>query len=392
MNKDATKLAVQRYMSVVWQYRALSIPSLIAVALGATLVFYAPPLVVAAVLERFNGTTPAFNELLPYLLAFAGVWFLGEIMWRTSFWFLQYFEAKALRYLYKEGLRELSTKDIGFFHNNFAGSLTKRVLAYARNFEGWFDTILFNVVANIAPLLFASYILWQFSPWLVVFLLGMIGLTFVMVRPLIKHRKKLVDIREAAANKVSGHVADVIGNMDAVQAFARYDHELTRHEDNVDDFIEKTYASWKYHNTNIELKISPVYVFINTIGLALAVMLGGDNGTAMAQIFVTFSYYVQATRIIWEFNQIYRRIETAVAEAAQFTELVLVPTRITEVANPIPFVVTKGAVDFNNVEFGYRDAKKGRPLFKDLDLHIAPGEKIALVGHSGGGKTTVTNL
>jgi ATP-binding cassette subfamily B protein len=391
MNKDATQLAVKRYTSVVWRYRKFSIPSLIAVSLGATLVFYAPPLVVAAVLERFNGTLPNFNNLAPYLLVFAGIWLAGEVMWRTTFWLLQKFETNAMRHLYKEALHELSKKDIGFFHNNFAGSLTKRTLAYGRNFEGWFDTIMFNVVANLVPLIFVTFILWRFSPWLAVFLLGMIVLTFLIIRPLIHQRKKLVDVRESAANKVSGHVADVIGNMDAVQAFARYEHELSRHEQNVDEFMDKTLATWRYHNTNIELKISPIYVFINTVGLALAVMLG-DNGVTMAQIFITFSYYVQATRIIWEFNQIYRRIESAIAEAAQFTELILTPNRINEVANAAPFKVTRGAIDFNHVDFSYRDAKKGQPLFSNFDLHIAPGEKIALVGHSGGGKTTVTKL
>ncbi len=391
MNKDATQLATQRYIAVVWRYRKFSILSLIAVSLGAILVFYAPPLVVAAVLQRFNGTLPNFNDLLPYLMAFAGVWLAGETMWRTTFWLLQNFESRSLRYLYKEALHELSKKDLGFFHNNFAGSLTKRALAYGRNFEGWFDTIVFDIAANLVPLIFVSIVLWQFSPWLVVFLLGMIGLTFLLIRPLIHRRKKLVDIREEASNKVSGHVADVISNMDAVQAFARYDHELTRHEQNVDDFMNKTLDTWRYHNVNIELKISPIYVFINTVGLALAVMLGHDGAT-MAQIFITFSYYVQATRIIWEFNQIYRRLETATAEAAQFTELILTPNRIKEVANPASFEVTRGAIDFNHVDFSYRGSRKGQPLFTNFDLHISPGEKIALVGHSGGGKTTVTKL
>lgn len=392
MNKDATKLAIQRYTGMIWLYRKFAIAAMVTVALGATLVFYAPPLVVAAVLQKFNGTLPTLNELLPYLLVFGGIWLLGEAFWRSTFWFLQKFETRAMQHLYNQALQELSQKDIGFFHNNFAGSLTKRVLAYGRNFEGWFDTILFNVIANIVPLLFASVILWQYSPWLVVFLLGMIGLTFAFVRPLIHNRKKLVDIREAAANQVSGHVADVIGNMDAVQAFGRYDHEISRHEQNVDDFIKKTLDTWRYHNNIIELRISPVYVFINTIGLALAVLFGSGNGLAMAQIFVTFSYYTTATRIIWEFNQIYRRLESSIAEAAQYAELALQPNRITEVANPIPFAVNRGAIDFNHVDFSYRDAKKGQPLFKDFDLHIKPGEKIALVGHSGGGKTTVTKL
>lgn len=390
VKKTATKLALKHYFEQIWGIKHYSIPALLFVGVGATFTQYAPPLVVAAVIQRFGTDLPNLGELMPYILLFSGLWFAGEMLWRVSFHFTQLFEVRAMQNLYINALRELAKKDISFFHDNFAGSLTKRTLNYGRSFEHFFDTILFSVFANVFPLIFASVILWRYSPWLVVILIGSLSLMVVAITPLIKRRKKLVEIREAAANHMAGHVADVIGNMDAVQAFAHNDYEQIRHEANVQDYMKKAERSWHYHNINIDLKISPVYVLINALGLAIAVGVG-DSGATIAAIFVTFSYYTQATRILWEFNRTYRNLENALTEAAQFTELLLKPPAIQDPEHPIPFKVTRGAIEFKNIHFAYEN-NQGTPLFADLNLSIRPGEKIALVGHSGGGKTTITKL
>jgi ATP-binding cassette, subfamily B, bacterial len=390
VSQAATKLAIRRYMGQIWQQRRFTIPTLLLVGVGATLTFYVPPLVVAAVLNHFNGLPPTLEALVPFLLLFGGIWFVGEVLWRVAFLCLQRAEVRALHNLYSNALDELNKKDITFFHNNFAGSLTKKSVSYSKSFEGFFDTITFNIVANVLPLLFAAVILWRFSPWLPVALVLLIGLTLLMLVPLIRKRKRLVEVRETANNHMVGHMADVIGNMDAVQAFAHGGHEMKRHRQNVDDYMKKTLRSWDYHALRIDAPISPIYVLINVTGLALAVMLSNDTATLTA-IFVTFNYFAYATKILWEFNRTYRNIENAIAEASQFTELLLTPSAIQDPKEPKPFTVSKGAVNFKDVHFAY-DGQNEQPLFADLNLHIQPGEKIALVGHSGGGKTTITKL
>lgn len=389
-SKAATRLALQHYFNQIWHLRRYSLPTFLLVGVGSILVFYAPPLVVAAALKHFAGVVPTLHSLLPYLLWFAGVWFGGEMLWRLAFICLVRTEKSAIHNLYVNALRELSKKDLGFFHNNFAGSLTKKAISYSKSFEPFMDAFTFNVAANVLPLFFAGYILWRFSPWLIVALVGMITFTILLIIPLVKKRKQLVDLRETANNVMAGHIADVISNMDAVQAFAHQDYEQKHHERNVRNYIQKLQRSWDYQTTHVDMAISPFYVLINVIGLALAVMLS-DNAATLTAIFVTFSYYSTSTKMLWEFNRTYRNLESSVAEAAQFTDLLLTPSAIQDPAKPKPFAVTKGAVTFDQVHFAY-DGNRSMPLFADLNLNIQPGEKIALVGHSGGGKTTITKL
>jgi ATP-binding cassette subfamily B protein len=388
-SKEATKLAVQHYTSMIWKHWKFTIPAMLLVALGSIFVAYIPPLVVAAAIQRFQDVAPTFDLVWPYLMWFGAIWFAGELMWRATFLLLARGEMRAMRDLYINGLGALQKKDLGFFHNNFAGSLTKKTIGYARNFEGFFDTITFNIVAQVLPLIFVSFVLWRFSPWLVLTLLSMLTIAFAIIIPLSRRRKKLVDAREVASNKMAGHVADVIGNMDAVQAFAHHKHEQDRHVKNVEDYMGKALKSWDYHTMRVDMSISPIYVATNVLGLGLALMLSDDAKTISA-VFVTFSYFSLATRILWEFNRTYRNIENAIAEAGQFTDLLLAAPAITERENAERLKVKRGEVEFQDVTFNYR--KSGRPLFKNLDLHIQPGEKIALVGHSGGGKSTITKL
>jgi ATP-binding cassette subfamily B protein len=384
----ATKLAVHKYIGQIWKERLTALPALVLPGIGTICGVYVPPLVVAAILTRFGNAKPTLHDIVPYLFLFAGIWFIGELLWRGAFWCLNRTDSYVIRNLYIEGMDELAKKDIGFFHDNFAGSLTKKAVGYAKNFESFMDTLSFSVFANLIPILFVVVILWRFSPLLVVALLGLMILVLAVVLPLTHRRKRLVTAREEAANITAGYVADIIGNMDTVQAFAREDFETTQHDENVRDYMKKARRSWDYHNSRIDMSISPLYVLINVVGLAIAITFG-KSAASLSVIFVTFNYYAYVTRVLFEFNRTYRNIENAISEAAQFTDLLLTPTALTEDDMPIDLTVPNGAIAFRNVDFSY---SKEQPLFKDLNLTIAAGEKLALVGHSGGGKTTITKL
>jgi ATP-binding cassette subfamily B protein len=311
------------------------------------------------------------------------------LIWRLASWLLARYEARVIAELHIEAMDELFAKDVSFFHNNFAGSLTKRALGYARRFEDVFDVCAFSIIGNLLPLTFAVVVLASFSPWLIVVLLTMLTVAFLILRPLIRRRHRLVQIREEASNVLAGHVADTIMNAETVRAFAREPHEAAIHARNVGDFARKMRASWDYGNTRVDLTTSPLYVLTNTLGLVVALLIGRGSAVAIETVFLTFSYFAQSTRVMWEFNRIWRNLETSLTDAAQFTELLLDPPAIVD-ANPVEkFEPRDASVRFHAMRFGY----PGRPpLFDNFDLAIAAGEKVGLVGRSGGGKTTLTRL
>ena len=391
-NIKALKIAALHYWQQIKKDWKLSIPGLLLPGIGSILVFYTPSLIVGKLLGKYAGQgLPTIGEIAPYLFAFGGIWLIGEIIWRVAIHMLIQVEVRGIERLYIQAMNYMLEKDLAFFHNNFAGSLTKKTAGYAKNYENFMDVLSFNVAANIIPLGFISYVLWQYSPYLVFTLIGLVTLTIIIIIPLIRKRRSLVVVRESASNSVSGYVADIYGNIDAVRAFAQEKFEALSHSRHANDYMRKARRSWDYQNQRIDVLISPMYVLTNLSGLIVALMVARNNGVGIEVVFVTFSFYAGFTRIMWEFNNIYRRIETAISEAGQFTELLLEEPLLKDPAHPKKFSVSSGEIEFQNVSFRYHD-NDTEQLFESLNLIIKPGEKIGLVGHSGGGKTTITRL
>jgi len=387
----ALRLVLRRYGRQIRRRPAIAIPALILPGVADALIFYAPPLVVAKVLGAFaRNEQPTAGVLTPYILVFAGVWLAGEVAWRLAIWLMTRMEIRGMEALYIEAMDELLAKDLAFFHNNFAGSLTKRALGYARRFEDVFDVLCFSVSANLIPLVFAAVVLWSYSPLLILVLLGLMGATLAIVFPLIRRRQRLVDDREAASNVLAGHVADSIANAETVRAFARERDEARIHGRNVLDLGVKTMRSWDYQNLRVDTITAPMHVLTNTLGLIVALVTSRGTGVGLEAVFITFSYYTTATRVMWEFNRIYRNLETALTDAAQFTELLLEPPSVVDVPQPQAFAPRDFSVELRDVTFGYTPNQP--PLFRQFTLRVEPGEKVGLVGRSGGGKTTITRL
>lgn len=388
VRRSAVLLALRHYRGEMRRQWRVAVPALTLPAMGNICLFYLPPLFVAGIVGHLaSGGDGSISALFPYVLGFGALILAGEALWRVGLHFLNRTDARGMERLGVVGMEELLAKDAAFFHDNFAGSLTKRVLGFSSRFEDFFDLLTFSIIAKVVPLAFASVVLWQYHPLLVLVLVGLIIVTGVLVAPLIRRRQMLVDKREAAKVLVSGHVADVLANMETVRAFAAEDREAGEHRARVAEQRKLTLRSWDYGNLRVDTVVAPLSVLTSAVGLLLAVALRG--GLGVEAIVVTFTYYSNAISIMFEFNQIYRRIESVLTEAAQFTELLLLPPTVVDPPDPQPLRPADARVRFEQVRFAHAD---GPPLFEGLDLDIPSGTKIGLVGRSGGGKSTLTRL
>ncbi|RCG33127.1 ABC transporter ATP-binding protein [Sphaerisporangium album] len=381
-------LTLRYYSGELLNQWRVAVPALTLPALGNICLFYLAPLAVGGLVGRLSdGGDDTVTALMPYVLGFGALLLTGEVLWRLALHFVNRTEARGMERLAATGMGELLAKDAAFFHDNFAGSLTKRVLSFSGGFEGFTDTLTFSILAKVVPLGFASVVLWRYHPLLVFVLVGLIVVTGFLAVPLIRRRQRLVDQREAAKVRVSGHVADVLANMDTVRAFAAEGREEAEHRVRLAEQRRLTLRSWDYSNLRVDTIVAPLSVLTSTVGLLLAVALRG--GLGLEAIVVTFTYYSNAINIMFEFNQIYRRMESVLTESAQFTELLLTPPGVADPDDPLPLRPVDAGVRFERVAF----AHAGNPLlFDGLDLYISAGTKIGLVGRSGSGKTTLTRL
>lgn len=387
--RSAVVLALRRYGRELMRLRRLTLPALLLPAVGNIGIRYVAPLLIAKLAGQAAGDGGlTLGPALPYVLGFGVTLLLAEAVWRVGQHCLNRLDALGMEHLYVSGMDELLAKDAAFFHDNFAGSLTKRVLSFGKRFEDFVDTVTYRIVGSLVPLVFGSVVLWSYQPMLVVGLLVMIALTVLAATPLIRRRQRLVNEREAAIARVSGHVADSLVNMETIRAFAAERREADEHRSRVADSRRLTLRSWDYGNLRVDTLVAPMSVLTNVLGLLVAVAFGG-SGQGVEEIVVSFTYYSNATQIMFEFNQIYRRLESSMTEAAQFTELLLEPPTVLDPAEPEPLAPRDTGIRFEAVTFAHAGAK---PIFRGLDLEVPAGARIGLVGRSGGGKTTLTRL
>ena len=326
---------------------------------------------------------------MPYVLGFAGVLLFAEVLWRIGIHCLNRLDGRGIENLYVIGMDELLAKDAAFFHDNFAGSLTKRVLSFASRFEDFADNLAFNIVSSLVPLVFASVVLWRYDPLLVAGLIGLIVITGAGIAPLIRRRQKLVDQREEAIARVSGHVADSLTNMDTIRAFAAEDREAAEHRSRVAEQRRKSLLSWDYGNLRIDTLVAPMSVLTNVFGLLLAVALGaGKHG--IEAIIVAFTYYSNATQIMFEFNQIYR----SAGELADRSRAVhRVAADAADRGRPDRARAAAADGERRPLRARERSRTPADSRCSPASTSLVPsGTRLGLVGRSGGGKTTLTRL
>ena len=363
-------------------------------AIGVILVFFVPPLIVARLINIFvEQGEISTNTAGSYVLLFGGLWLLGEVFWRIGMNSLIKVETKGINSLSRTAFRRLTERDYDFYTDNFVGSLTKKALAFARSFETLTDTLVFNVVTQILPIIFAVIVLWRYSPWIPLVLVFWMAIGIAVGLPIIRRRSKLVALRHEASSRTAGRLSDSMTNMLAIKSFSKEEQEYDAYGRYVDDFTAKFKKASDYQNLRFDVLMSPIYVITNVFGLILSVFFAERLGLQPGVIVIVFSYYSLVTRILWDVSRTYRHIESSISEAAEFTQMFLDPPAVQDRADAKLLEVTTAGIRFDRANFKYSgDQNTNGSFLNNFSLDIKAKEKVGLVGPSGGGKTTITKL
>ena len=362
-------------------------------AVGTVLIFFVPPLIVAKLINMYVAQQSISSSVATkYIALFAGLWLLGEMLWRIGLHFLIKLDVEALRALSRSAFSKLAARDYDFYTNNFVGSLSKKASAYARNFEMFTDTLTFNIVNELFPMIFAIIVLWRYSPIIPLALVFSLMFVVAVAIPIIRRRAKLVTARHEAGSKMIGRLSDTLTNMLTIKSFATETSELRTYGRHVDDFTSKFKKAADFQNLRFDIVMSPMYVLTNVFGLMLTINLVRKLGLEPGAMLVIFTYFSQLTRIFWEINRIYRNLESSVTEAAEFVDLLATPPSVQDNSRAQTLQVSHGAIEFSEVSFDYRSEKDTATFLRNLNIYIPANQKVGLVGPSGGGKTTITRL
>lgn len=350
------------------------------------------PLYLRQFINLLSGGVPTaitVGALFLALFFFSATNLVGWIGQRMRIWAANRLESRAMVDLYQSSFDYLLGHSHDFFISNFTGTLTRRVTRYARSFEQVYDVIFFNFVPAF---LFALGIIGVLSMrslllgaglflWTVVF----VYLQFVMMTK----RHPLRTARVEEDSKVSALLSDDVVNHSTITAFASTPFENSRFKERLEGWYLATKRAW-----DADLWIYGVQGLL-AVGIEFALLAGAillwQKGLLTVGDFVLIQIYILGLfNRIWSIGQNMRRLYEAFAEATEMIDIMDMPHEIEDVAEAHTLVVTEGAITFDQVSFEYHG--DNHSVLKEFTLTIAPHEKIALIGSSGAGKTTVTKL
>jgi ATP-binding cassette subfamily B protein len=356
--------------------------------LGAICLSMLVPLFVGKILAALVLPSGDPEQYLPYFIAAAVV---GALANRYGFIFRLAHQAKTMSYLQIRSLEALLGRSVGFHNNNVGGKLVSDAIDYQQAYS-LLSGALFTELIPFTAILTAGTIIVFMESW-VLGLLVLAMSVFALGTGIVSSRKRApIRMRRLKATKaLTSHLADTILNMFTVKTFARESDELAQHTELNHTLLMHRLTDWRAGGIEGNNRIIGLLVLQLLFILATIKLVQNDPLLLGIGIFA-FSFTITLSNKLFEINTMLRNIEDGLLQASPMTEIILQEPEIQDQPHAKQLRVTEGAITFQNVNFHYQDAVAGQNVFSELNLHIAPGEKIGLVGPSGGGKSTLTRL
>ena len=321
-------------------------------------------------------------------MAITALHLIEWIFWRVGALLNNIFQPKVLADLSNYCFANLHKHSFSYFNNNFVGSLVRRVNKFTTSFERMADKIIWNILQLAVYIISILIILFGRNPALGTIVLVWITVFLIINWVLSGYKMKYDVARSAAETKTTAVLADTITNNVNVKLFNGYARERKLYASVVEKVRSLRKLTWDldavFEGVQALLMIAlEVGMFYFAIGL-------WQKGILTVGDFVLIQSYLLTIFLrVWDFGKLMRNMYEDMADAEDMTIVLNTPFEIQDSSHARPLRVKKGELVFENVYFNYHS---NRAILHDLNLAVKSHERLALVGPSGAGKTTIIKL
>lgn len=376
---------VLRYLKKRWHMLAASIV-LAAASVAGTL--YVPILVGSAIDCILGPGAVAHAQIMTLLsrvAAVAGItallqWLMSDLNNRITF--------GVVRDVRRDAFEKLQILPLSYLDAHPSGELVSRIIADADQFADGllmgFTQLFTGVVTILGTLFFMLRIHWTIALVVVVLTpLSLFAAKFIAGRTY-----SMFKLQSATRGEQTAHMDEMIMNQKVVQAFSHEAESLEKF-DEINGRLEKAALRATFFSS----LTNPVTRFVNSVVYAAVALAGAlaavGGGITIGSLSTLLSYANQYTKPFNEISGVVTELQNALACAARIFAVIDEPAQTPDAPDVAELSDVKGSVELRHAAFSYVPDKR---LIEDLSLTVRPGQRIAIVGPTGCGKTTLINL
>lgn len=327
------------------------------------------------------------NLILPVCL-FCINYFVHGLCWRGIAWSLSKSIPSIVTDIIRKTFSYAHKQNYQFFIMHASGNISHNIITLASQFENVFSMILSHIIRGSVQLILAIITVYFVHPifsllifiWVIAFCSASLILT--------QRTRQLATHSSAGMADISAHVVDSLTNAQSVQIFAQSEHESTLLEPKLIDWKIKSQKTRRFQNKMNFIFVVILFVFISIVFLSLTflklrqkISIGEFSFTLGLCIFIS-------ENITWVTMQI-DQLQDSIGKIQQSLRAIFTHQQQRDELKALTSTRLNGDIRFEDVHFAYANRPK---LFKGLTVTIPAGQRVGLVGFSGGGKTTFVHL
>lgn len=382
------KEIIKKVLDYIGKYKIFLLLSIILAAISVALTLYIPILTGNAVdcilgpgQVDFAGILVILKKMTVIILLTAIVqWLMNACNNKITY--------QVIRDVRDEAFRKLEILPLKYIDSHAHGDIVSRIIADVDQFSDGllmgFTQLFTGVITIIGTLLFMISI--NVTTTLIVVVLT--PLSFFIANFIAKRTFKMSKLQSETRGEQTALIDEMIGNEKVVKAFSR-EEKVIEQFDEVNNRLEKASVKAIFFssltNPCTRFVNSLVYAGVGIVGAFLAIR----GRISVGQLSSFLSYANQYTKPFNEISGVVTELQNAIACAGRIFEFIEEEPQIPDAEDAIVLKQPKGEIDIQDVAFSYTEGQK---LITDLNLHVKPGQRVAIVGPTGCGKTTVINL
>lgn len=388
MNKPVTKVPLRRIVQYVLPYKKLLIGSFAGALLSVPLALVGPVFIGRAIDAIIAPGNVNFNEVFTNLLIFGVAMALAAVLQWAMQVCTRKISALAAQQMRHEAFSRINETPLKQIDTTPHGDLVNRLVNDADAVSEGLLQGLTQFIPGVIAILSTLVLMLMLDVPLALLVIVITPLSVLFARVVVRRTGNLFFKQSVAQGKMSGFVGEMVTNISLLRAFGAEANSELEFEETNEDYFSANFKATVYSST-----INPGTRFINAVVYAAVGAFGAliavQGGITVGGVSAFLAYANQYTKPFNEISAVTTQLQSAIAGAQRLFEVIDWQLEAPDIPGALAPQNCKGKVEAEDVYFSYTP---NRPLIQNFTTTAQPGQRIALVGPTGCGKTTIINL